>query len=188
MLKSVAVSFAALAGTYLPQIGVAQAQTGSYYPQPSYAAPAQPGYGAQARPGYGPATQQPSYGAQGSYRTPTQPGYGAASYGSTPQGAAATQYDGTYMGVLQLTNVGAGCSQGAPRRINVSNGMINFVFNPQRNTVLTGSVRPDGSFTATGTQNGGQVNASGRVQGTSLNGQVATSSCSYNIAMQKGRQ
>jgi hypothetical protein len=172
MTRGAIIPIIALVVVCLPQTGTAQAQSGSYYPQPGYAA--QPGYNMQNQSGYS-VPRQPSYAA-----TPApaaQTGYGAP-----------TQYDGTYAGVIQLANGGSGCSQGARRRIVIRNGMVTFVSNTQLGTTLTGTVQQDGTFAVTGTQNGGQVNATGRINGTSLNGQVATTQCSYTIAMQKARQ
>jgi hypothetical protein len=174
MLRGVAICTVVLATACLPQSGKAQAQSGSYYPQAGYAAPAQPGYNAQNQSGYA---------------VPGQPAYRAASAPATQAGyGTPTQYDGVYAGVIQLANGGSGCSQGARRRMEIRNGTVTFVANTQLGTTLTGAVRPDGTFAVTGTQNGGQVNATGRIQGTSLNGQVVTTNCSYTIAMQKARQ
>jgi len=100
------------------------------------------------------------------------------------QGAAG--FDGEYSGTLTLVEVISGnCTPAPPGAVyplTISGGQVSFAYDPRFDTVLTGSVAPDGTFQASAPTSLGPIKMTGQIKGNQVNAQIVSPSCLYNFA------
>jgi hypothetical protein len=99
---------------------------------------------------------------------------------------APSPFDGSYAGELRLTQVFDGdCTEpplGALYPLTVFGGQVRFAYLPRFATVLSGSVAPDGRFTAAAPTRRGIVRMTGRIRGNAVRAQIVSPSCRYEFA------
>ena len=99
---------------------------------------------------------------------------------------APSPFDGRYAGELTLTQVIDGdCTEppaGALYPLTVSGGQVRFAYLPRFATILTGSVAPNGSFTASAPTKRGVVRMTGQIRGNAMRAQIVSPSCRYDFA------
>src|SRR3954469_2883720 len=93
---------------------------------------------------------------------------------------ASSPFDGQYTGELTLVQVIVGdCTPppfGALYPLTVSGGQVRFAYLPRFATVLTGSVAPNGSFTAAAPTKTGVVRMTGQIRGNAVRAQIVSPS------------
>jgi hypothetical protein len=103
---------------------------------------------------------------------------------ASPQ--APSPFDGQYAGELTLAQVIDGdCTPpplGALYPLTVSGGRVSFAYLPRFATMLTGSVAPNGSFTASARTRSGVVRITGQIRGNAVRAQIVSPSCRYDFA------
>jgi hypothetical protein len=107
----------------------------------------------------------------------------AAARSAAAQGASG--FDGDYTGTLTLVEVKSGnCTPSPPGAVyplTVSGGQVTFAYDPRFDTVLTGSVAPDGTFRASASTSLGAIEMAGQIKGNQVNAQIVSPSCLYNF-------
>lgn len=99
------------------------------------------------------------------------------------QGAA--NFDGQYMGELTLTGIIDGdCTRpppGALYPLEVAGRRVRFSYVPRFSTTLSGSVAPNGSFTAAARAKSGMVQMTGQIRGDTVTAEIVSPSCKYSF-------
>ena len=107
----------------------------------------------------------------------------AGARSAAAQGASG--FDGEYTGTLTLVEVISGnCTpapSGAVYPLSVSGGQVSFAYDPRFDTVLTGSVAPDGTFQASAPTSLGPIKMTGQIKGNQVTAQIVSPSCLYNF-------
>jgi hypothetical protein len=97
-----------------------------------------------------------------------------------------SHFDGQYAGELTLAQVIDGdCTEpprGALYPLTVSGGQVRFAYLPRFATTLTGSVAPNGSFSASAATRSGTVRMTGQIRGNAVRAQIVSPSCRYEFA------
>src|SRR4051794_37954978 len=101
-------------------------------------------------------------------------------------GQAPSPFDGQYTGELTLVQtIDGDCTPppfGALYPLTVSGGQVRFAYLPRFATTLTGSVAPNGSFTAAARTKSGVVRMTGQIRGNGVRAQIMSPSCRYDFA------
>jgi hypothetical protein len=101
---------------------------------------------------------------------------------------AESPFDGTYSGSTMLTGAASPvCAKnGTPVQMTVIDGKVSY---NHFGTILTGTVAPDGSFTASGMnmryKPPASQSMSGHISGTSAEAETGTSICPYHLTFRK---
>ena len=110
----------------------------------------------------------------------------AMALGNVALAQVPTPFDGRYAGELRLIQVIDGdCTTpplGALYPLTEYGGQVRFAYVPRFATTLTGSVAPNGSFTASARTKRGVVRMTGQIRGNAVRAQLVSSSCRYDFA------
>jgi hypothetical protein len=100
-------------------------------------------------------------------------------------GQGLSRFDGQYVGELVLAGIASGnCMQppsGALYPLTIAGGQVRFKYVPRFDTVLTGKVEPNGSFTAGRRLKNGWVTMTGHIDGHRLTADIVSPSCNYTF-------
>jgi hypothetical protein len=97
-----------------------------------------------------------------------------------------TKFDGQYVGELTLTGIINGdCTTpplGAGYPLSISGGVVRFKYVPRFDTMLVGTIDPNGGFKATAKLSHGVATMTGRIVGYgNLTAQIVSPSCQYSF-------
>lgn len=108
-----------------------------------------------------------------------------AALANTAWAQGSTQFDGQYVGALTLTQIINGdCTRSPPGALyplTITNGHVQFKYDPRFDTILRGSVGRDGVFKATAPIRKGRIRMKGNIEGNHVTAVITSPSCKYNF-------
>jgi hypothetical protein len=108
-----------------------------------------------------------------------------AGVGGVGWAQGATKFDGQYVGELTLTGIINGdCTRpppGSAYPLTVLRGEVRFKYIPRFDTVLVGTVDPNGSFKAVQRLRSGAITMTGRIQAGEVTANIVSPSCQYSF-------
>jgi hypothetical protein len=101
-----------------------------------------------------------------------------------------SNFDGTYTGgVTNVTELGSAHSAcgggGFLKTVNIRGGAFSFAYNAAHFETIKGTVAPDGTVSGYTASAGGGVRMTGKIQGNTMTGDIASGNCKYSYQLMK---